>query len=54
MGSDAISKLTTGVAEKHWAFFVSVTVGTRRVLFGGGFHQEPYEIVGRRQTLAVS
>ena len=26
-------KLTASIAEKHWTFFISVTIGTRRKIF---------------------
>ena len=28
-----LKKLTASIAEKHWTFFVSVTIGTRRKIF---------------------
>ena len=32
--------LTTGVAEEHGTFFVSVTIGTLWKLLAGGFYEE--------------
>ena len=28
-----LKKLTASIAEKHWTFFISVTIGTRRKIF---------------------
>jgi hypothetical protein len=37
--------LTTGVAEEHGAFGVSVTVGTGREIFASRFHQKSQEMI---------
>jgi hypothetical protein len=49
LGPIIVDDLTTSVAEEHWTFFVSVTVGTRWDLFTRRFDEKAKQMVGRWQ-----